>query len=245
METPAILLRVVPYQESSAILRFLTRDHGALSVMGRGVRSGGKGKGVPGLFASGSLQLQLRPQRDLQNLGSFRPHRSGLALARDLRTLGAASVLAEVVLLNPGEEADPPLFQLLLGALEALESSPGSQAPWILLGAGWVLMHHLGFSPEVERCVRCQQSLPDTEILRFHVEAGGVMCSACQGSSPSTGVGPRVGPGAREQLASLVSGRPLSEEEGLPAHLKLLRTFMEFHLGARKPLASFDFLLGS
>lgn len=243
METPAILLRVVPYQESSAILRFLTRDHGALSVMGRGVRSGGRGKGVPGLFASGALQLQLRPNRDLQNLGAFRPVRSGLALARDLRTMGAASVLAEVVLLNPGEEADPLLFELLLGALEALESSPGLQAPGILLGAGWALMDHLGFSPEVVRCVRCQESLENTELLRFHVEAGGVICTTCQSSMPRTGVGPRVGPGARKQLAALVEGRPLDGEEWTLAHLKLMRTFMEFHLGARRPLASFDFLL--
>jgi recombinational DNA repair protein (RecF pathway) len=166
-----------------------------------------------------------------------------LELGRDLRTLGAAAILAEAVLLTSGEEPDPDLYALILGALEALEREEGEHAPRILLPAGWALMEHLGFSPVLDRCAHCGSPLTGEEILTFHVALGGVVCGSCHGGPGAGRGGPRLGPSARGQLARMVTGEAQEELRGEVPHLKLLRNFMEFHLGARRPMASFDFLL--
>ena len=70
--TEAIVLHAFDYLESSRIIRLLTRDAGVQSVLARGARrSRGRDGSALDLFAEGSAQIYIKPNRDLHNLGGF------------------------------------------------------------------------------------------------------------------------------------------------------------------------------
>jgi recombinational DNA repair protein (RecF pathway) len=107
-----------------------------------------------------------------------------------------------------------------------------------VLGGLWTLIDALGFSPQVQACVRCGNLLGPEEMGRFDVVSGGVRCSACA----DVVNGPRMGPIARGQLAAMLAG-------GTPAltharqHFALVEDFIAHHV-VPKPLKSMPFLAG-
>jgi len=239
--TRAVLLRSFPYSETSRVLHFYTDTLGGVAVMGKGVRAGG-GRSGTGLasFAEGSLTVYLKPTRDLQTLREFAPTRPRRPLATDVRRFGGAAVLAELVLKHAGEDANPTLFDALSGALDRLAEVPSHAIVATLLRDGWLLVSTLGYRPVVEACVECGAALGD-EMARFDFAAGGIRCARCAHEH----VGPRLGPGARAQLAALLgTGDAIPSLDRPRAHLRLLSDFVTWHLSAGRPLSSFEVLAG-
>ena len=99
-----------------------------------------------------------------------------------------------------------------------------------------MLVTTLGYEPQIVGCIECGRTFGATEVLRFDFSGGGVRCSDCA----SDHAGPRVGPGARQQLAALLQG-VVPETLGKPrAHLRLLHDFVIFHISGSKPLKTFE-----
>ena len=99
-------------------------------------------------------------------------------------------------------------------------------------------MSSLGFHPQVDVCVVCGEPLDSEAMARFDFDAGGACCEGCwQGMT-----GPRVGPGAREQLRALLQGELPDDLSHLRAHLQLLSDFVTWHLAGGRPLDAFRFL---
>jgi recombinational DNA repair protein (RecF pathway) len=94
-----------------------------------------------------------------------------------------------------------------------------------------------GFAPQLDPCVLCGRSLNPEEMGRFDLGAGGVRCAACGEDA----AGARVGPGARRQLARLLSGEAEPPVSHARRHLALLADFVAYHVAAR-PLKSLAFL---
>jgi DNA repair protein RecO (recombination protein O) len=79
--TEAIVLHAFDYLESSRIIRLLTRESGLQSVLARGARkSRGRYGSALDLFAEGSAQIYVKPNRELHNLAGFEISRSREAL---------------------------------------------------------------------------------------------------------------------------------------------------------------------
>src|SRR5690242_6853511 len=75
--TEAIVLHAFDYLESSRIIRLLTREAGVQSTLARGARKSRARYGSAlDLFAEGSAQLYVKPNRELHNLASFEINRS-------------------------------------------------------------------------------------------------------------------------------------------------------------------------
>lgn len=239
--TRGTLLRSHPYSETSRILRFFTEDLGIVGVMARGIRStGSKGRGVPDTFAGGTLTLYVKESRDLQTFKEFATSRSRRALGRSVLRFAAASVLGEIVLRQGGEAAAPGLYDALDGGLDRIaDLDDDDQLVPALLARGWGLVSTLGYHPVLETCVACGRALADDEMGRFDLAAGGIRCPDCAGHVD----GPRIGPGARAQIAGALAGRedPLTRPR---AHLRLLSDFVTYHLAGGRPLDSFRFLAG-
>lgn len=234
--TEALLLRSHPYGETSRILRFLTRDRGILGVMARGVRSG-KGSGLA-TFAGGRLTFYHKDSRDLHTFKEFGAEKSRRGLGRHPLRLAAASVLADLVLRHGGDADAESLFDTLDRGLDALaEAEPGDIAG-ILLREGWGLITVLGYHPSLDYCPNCGDALEPDGLGRFDFEQGGVRCARCTGE----GGGPRLGPVARGQLGSLVSGTIPDDLRRPRAHLRLLSDFVTYHLAGSRELASFRVL---
>lgn len=238
VRTPAVLLRGYDYGETSRILRFYTEMYGVLSVVGRGVRGrSGKGTTTLSTFCTGELVVFVKPSRDLHTMSDFTCTRLRGGLGADVLRFAGASAAAELVLAHAEQEPHPGLFDALEGALDALEQAAGDALPGTILAALWTIIDAFGFAPQLDPCVRCGTPLGEEEVGRFDFAAGGVRCDACGRDA----AGPRIGPRARGQVASLVEGRPPAALSHLRQHLALVSDFVAYHV-ASKPLASLGFL---
>lgn len=235
--TRAILLRMHAYSESSRVLRFFSEDHGVVGVMARGIRKTARG-GAPDLFGGVDLTFHLKPGRDLHTLREVTTVHPRRGLGTDPLRLACASVLAEIVLRHHGEGESGEVFEALTRGLDRLADVQREDALAVLLLEGWGLVSSLGFHPQVDVCVVCGKALGDEAMARFDFDAGGTRCEACwQGM-----VGPRVGPGARDQLRALLAGQLPADLSHLRAHLQLLSDFVTWHLAGGRPLGAFRFL---
>ena len=238
--TPAVLLRGYDYGDSSRIFRFYTREHGLLSVIAKGVRGrSGKGGATLSNFASGDLTAYVRAHRDLHTMKDFQCVTLREDLGRDVLRFAGASASAELVLVHAEAERQPGVFEALETALDALAASPPERLPATVLAALWTITESFGFAPQLQPCVRCHAPLAESEVGRFDFGAGGIRCAACGHDT----AGPRVGPRAREQLASLLAGEVVSGLTHARQHLALVSDFIAYHVASR-PLKSLTFLGG-
>ncbi|MDA0329540.1 MAG: DNA repair protein RecO [Gemmatimonadetes bacterium] len=236
--TPAVLLRGHDYGDSSRILKFLTRDHGLVSVMARGVRGrSGKGTTTVASFASGELTAFVKSHRDLHTMKDFHCTRLREGLARDVLRFAGASAAAELVLAHAEQEPPSGLFEAVEQALNGLEEAPREDLAGRVLAGLWTITEAFGFAPQLEPCVRCDEPLGPDEIGRFDFAAGGIRCLRCGEDA----AGPRVGPVARAQLAMLLAGEVPTGLSHARQHLGLVSDFVAYHVVA-KPLKSLRFL---
>ncbi|BBM68579.1 DNA repair protein RecO [Rhodothermus marinus] len=154
IRTEAIVLRTLPYGETSLIASLFTRAKGRLSVMAKGAR-------LPGSRFGGTLQppscLQVvfyyRPTRELQTLSesSFAQYLS--ELGRNLEKLTLSLRMVELVhALLPPEEPMPEFFETFWQVLARLDAAPTrawNLLPWFQLR----LAAALGFAPRIERAL--------------------------------------------------------------------------------------------
>jgi DNA repair protein RecO (recombination protein O) len=240
VRTPAVLLRAHDYGDSSRILRFYTRDHGLVSVIARGVRGrSGKGAATLASFASGELSAFIKPNRDLHTMQDFNCARVRSGLPVEMLRFAGASAVAELVLAHTEQEPQAAVFDALEQALDRLEQTVRPELPGTVLASLWCITEAFGFAPQLDPCVRCDEPLGEGEIGRFDFAAGGVRCAECGEDA----AGPRLGPGARAQLAQLLAGEVPEGFAHPRRHLALVSDFIAYHVVSR-PLKSLRFLGG-
>lgn len=238
--TAAVLLRGHDFGDTSRILRFYTRDHGLVSVVGRGVRGRiGKGTTTLSSFASGELTAYLKAHRDLHTMKDFDCVALRPGLARDVLRFAGASAAADIVLAHAEQEPQPGLYSALEAALDRLDSVDKGDLPAAVLSGLWTIVEGFGFAPQIDSCVRCGTTFGADEVGRFDFAAGGVRCSGCAVGA----AGPLIGPRARAQLAALLAGCLPSGLTHARRHLGVVSDFVSYHVVSR-PLKSFRFLGG-
>ena len=190
----AIVLRTYKLGEADRIVVLLTKEHGKVRAVAKGVRKTGSKFGGR-LEPSSHAALQLHIGRDLdivtqaESLDVFRSIRGDLD-----RFTRASAMLEAVEQLAPGHEQNPRLFEMLLGALRTLEARDSAM---VVTGFFLKVLALEGFRPEVTRCVGCGT---EQSIVSFDVDDGGVRCSACRR-------GPAISPSALGLLRDVLGGR--------------------------------------
>lgn len=237
--TEAIVLHAFDYLESSRIIRLLTRESGVQAVLARGARkSRGRYGSALDLFAEGTAQLYVRPNRELQNLGSFEVTRSREELAHDIGRFTAASTVAELVLRFTGEESSHLLFDTVVDVLDRISRSPPEQTLEDGLAGCWRVVAVLGFTPELSSCSLCHTPLRDADETTFSSASGGIVCQSCSRLAPG---GRTLPASARAAIRSWLEGEqspPLPEPDAR-SHQRLLREFLGAHLNDDRPLRAF------
>src|SRR5258708_34644087 len=95
--TESIVLHAFDYLETSRILRLLTRDAGAQSVLARGARNSRKRFGsAMYLFAQGIAEIHVRPNRELQTLLALDVTRSRGKIRADVGRFTAPSITSAI-----------------------------------------------------------------------------------------------------------------------------------------------------
>jgi DNA repair protein RecO (recombination protein O) len=222
-----VVLRVQKLGEADRIITILTRRHGRVRAVAKGVRRT-RSKFGAAVEPFSHVDLQLYTGRNLDivvQAESLTPYGEGLA--RHYGRYTAGSAVLETAERLTAEEKEPSLrlFLLVLGALRALsprhdpERDPSLVLDAFLLRA----MSVSGYALALEDCARCGDPGPHRA---FSVPAGGAVCPACR---PAGAASPS--PAAVALMVDLLTGawdaaeasepRTRSEASGLvSAHLQ-------------------------
>jgi DNA repair protein RecO (recombination protein O) len=184
----AVVLRVHKLGEADRIVTLLTRRHGRVRAVGKGVRRTTSRFGArlePGSHVDLQLHTRLAEgqqppggQRGLdlvtqaESLGAF-----GAQLAADYPSWTAVSAICETAE-RLTEEGEPVLrlYLLVVGALRALADR--AHDPGLILDAFLVrAMSWAGWEPALRECANCGAPGPHSA---FHVAAGGAVCENCR-----------------------------------------------------------------
>ena len=237
--TEAIVLHTFHYLETSLILRLMTRDVGTQSVLARGARNSRKRFGSSlDLFAQGSAELHMRPNRDLQALTGLDVTRARPRLATDVGRFTAASMLAELVMRCSSDEPSPGLFDAVEQSFDRIAAAePGETLEAALAGA-WDVVSTLGFSPSLDRCANCEASLDPVFTVAFSHSAGGALCARCGNSAAGSR---QLPPTARNAIRSWVQGGRAADMSPIEAraHQRLLREFFQEHVSGDRELRAY------
>ncbi len=239
VSTTGIVLRTLPYRDTSLIVQILTRDRGRIGLMARGVR---KRPGAPAPFQQGTVTFYHRPARDLQTLKEFAVREARLGLARSLVRYNGAALLTELVLRTVAQDAPEEVYAALDHALDGLDQAPEPRAWPTLLAGAWRLVALLGYGPALDACSRCGRPPESDEVMRFDVSQAAFTCPDCH----TGGQGVRIGPLAREQLAAFLAGDADAAPDMAPNHVRphvgLLGDFLTYHVTGDPPLRSLQAL---
>jgi DNA repair protein RecO (recombination protein O) len=175
--TEGVVLRRVDYGEADRILTVLTREHGKIGVIARGVRkSGSRMAAHTDLFARSRMELargrgELEVLTAAQTLGSPAP----LSDARRAACAAVCAELADRVL--ESNAADEEVYDLVCGALH--DCTDDSRDPRLaLLWLTRRMIDRLGYAPQLYACASCGTALPEHSAW-FSVVAGGLLCDRC------------------------------------------------------------------
>src|SRR3954462_14007237 len=239
LATEAIVLHAFDYLESSRIIRLLTREAGVQSALARGARkSRGRYGSALDLFAEGSAQLLVKPNRELHNLAAFEIARSRSELAEEVGRFTAASTIAELALRFAGEEGSPQLYDTVSDVLDQIARAAPADTISIGLAGCWRIVAVVGFTPELTSCALCHTPLRDADETTFSASSGGVVCPTC---SRQVRGGRRLPAAARAAISHWLSTSDsvaLSDAEG-KSHQRLLREFLDAHMPDDRPLRAF------
>ena len=205
----AVVLRVHKLGEADRIVTLLTRRHGRVRAVGKGVRRTSSRFGArlePGSHIDVQLHTRLAEGQSLpggqrgleivtqtESIGAY-----GAQLASDYAAWTAVSAICETTE-RLTEEGEPALrlYLLLVGALKALvarEHDAGLILDAFLIRA----MANAGWEPALTECAKCSAPGPHAA---FNVAAGGAVCPNCR---PAGSARPR--PATVALLAALLSG---------------------------------------
>lgn len=195
-KTPCIVLSVMPYRETSSIATLLSRAHGRVSGIAKGIRR--QTASMPLALERGLLiesMLYVKPHRDLHTMGETTVLRYFSNIRTDLGRLTLRDVAFELVLKSvTASDTHGELFDFVLAFLERLETVPLTHdAPVHLLWSffyGWSF--HCGFALNLRECVRCAGGHVGTEGGSVSHEQGGLVCGGCGKNSRSSFLPPEV-----------------------------------------------------
>lgn len=139
-----IVLHTRPYRESSMILSVFTLDYGVVSLVGKGVRGGRRGRSLQPFTA---LRLGWTGRSAMGTLGGFEVETQYWFHGNKL---ASAFYLTELIYRLLGErEAHPRLYVGLKWALDSMESGPSR----VLRSFEKLLLEELGYGLDFERDV--------------------------------------------------------------------------------------------
>jgi DNA repair protein RecO (recombination protein O) len=237
--TPAIVLHAFPYGDTSKIARLATRDHGVQSVIAKGaMRPRNPFGACLQTLSAGTARFHFRPHRELHTLAGFDVGDQHASLAGDLARYSAAAALAELVLRFAEAEPQPDVFDVLAHGLDALTHAESGQVPYVALAALWLEVSVLGFSPQVDSCVRCGGALGPQ--AQFSLPEGGLLCLRCGGGG-AHGALDRADQAALAAFATGAADGAAIPARHLAAHRRLLARFVRRHVADERELPALAF----
>ena len=231
-----VVLRTYKLRESDRIVVFHTAEHGKVRAVAKGVRKT-KSKFGARLEPMSHVSLLLYRGRELDIVSQAEAVEplSPMLSSLDRASQGLAAIEA-VDQLSLEREPNPQLYRMLVGVLRTIASAP---SPLNVAAFYWKLLASEGLRPELDQCVRCGESEPDTQFVAFDLNEGGVLCRSCRS-------GQAISPGALTILREILGGQlvqALARDESPITHevSSMATRALEFHIERRlKAVAMFE-----
>jgi DNA repair protein RecO len=221
LKDSALLLRRIPYSDTSLICHFLTRDHGRVTLMARGARR-----------AKSPMRAALAPLHEL-NI-SWRPGRTGMGTlvdvdrsdklldeSRDYEGLELCAVASTLF-----QEGDPHGYVEVMEALALMQERSATTS---LCAGLWQLLMSSGWVGDFTHCWGCGIESNADSIMSWH--GCQLICSSC-------GHGMTVSAGMRKGLAAQMKSANVSlSRNDLSSWQRMIQDVLRQH--GVKPPASF------
>jgi len=216
-QQPAYVLHARPYRETSLLLECLTRDHGRVGVVARGVR------GERARLRRSQLEPFQPLALDLLQRGELATLLSAEVLGVPPRLVGERGVaglyLNELVVrLTARQDVQPALFDAYARTL--LRLADDDPVGWTLRRFERDLLQAIGYGLQLRHEVGSDASLQPSVHYRYDVEQGALRCAP--------GV-PHALRGA--DLLALADDRMPEDRAGMAALRRLMREVIRYHLG--------------
>jgi DNA repair protein RecO (recombination protein O) len=236
----AVVLRVHKLGEADRIVTLLTRRHGRIRAVGKGVRRTMSRYGAR-LEPGSHIDVQLHTRIAEPDADRGHPRNPGLDLVTQVESVDnygarlssdypawtAAVAICETAERLTAEEGEPALRQYLLvvGALKSLAA--GEHDPSLILDAYLIRsMSQEGWEPALDDCAVCSASGPHAA---FHIAAGGVVCPNCRPAGSA-----RPQPASIRLMSALLSGDWLFADAAADANCReasgLIAAHLQWHL---------------
>jgi DNA repair protein RecO (recombination protein O) len=222
-----VVLRVHKLGEADRIITLITRRHGKVRAVARGVRRT-KSRFGARLEPFGHVDVQFYTGRTLdvvtqvQTVDAF-----GMTIVDDYPRYTAGCAVLETADRLAVEEGEPALrlYLLVAGALRALAA--GERDPSLVLDAFLIrAMGYAGWAPAIMECARCAEPGPHRA---FSIQAGGAVCVRCRPPGSASPAGETI-----VLLAALLDGDwPAVELTGAASRREasgLVAALVQWHL---------------
>jgi DNA repair protein RecO len=178
-KTRALVLKIIPYRESSCIVHLFTEAHGLIHGIAKGIR---RSKSKQDILERGyliELIVYIKLTRDLHTVSAvhviefFPAIRSNL-IKSALRDAAFETILAAITV----TDFHPELYAFFQKFLEYLEQSSEKECH---PAAIWLFYHrfaqHMGFGLDLQHCITCGNELNGDAVLVMN--KGGLECKEC------------------------------------------------------------------
>lgn len=223
----AVVLRTQKLGEADRIITILTRDHGRVRCVAKGVRRT-KSKFGSRLEPGSHIDVQLYVGRTFDTVTQVEAIENyGEVVSRDYQRWTIASAILETAERFTSQEREPALqeYHLVVGGLKALAEDRHHAS--LILDA--FLLRSLaigGYAPSMTICSRCEKPGPHRY---FSLVGGGSVCVDCRPSACAT-----PAPETLELMASLLSGdwakANNSEGKNRREASGLIAAYLQWHL---------------
>lgn len=171
-----VVLRTYKLREADRIIVMVSDTHGKVRAVAKGVRKTKSRLGAR-LEPLTHVSLLLYEGRELDIVSQAEAIEHFSAIRADLDRLTHASALLEVVdHLAQERKADVRLYEMLVGALRALNER---DAPALVGAFFWKLLAHEGYEPSLDVCVSCAGEVDAAGEHGFDATGAGVLCRSC------------------------------------------------------------------
>ena len=223
----AVVLRTQKLGEADRIVTMLTREHGRIRAVAKGVRRTKSKFGArlePGSYID--VQLYVGKTFDIvtqvESIANY-----GETVSHDYQRWTVASAILETAERFTSQEHEPalPEFHLVVGGLKALAENRYDSS--LILDA--FLLRSLaigGYAPSMTICSRCETEGPHRY---FSLVGGGSVCMDCRPSACAT-----PAPETLELMAALLSGNwevtDMTERKHRREASGLIAAYLQWHL---------------
>ena len=170
------MLRKLDYGEADRIFTLLTRAHGKVGAIAKGVRRP-ESKLGPSLELYGHIDVLLAKGRGQLDVVAQVQRVPGMRITGDVEAMSHAALIAELAE-RACEDRHPldGIYELTVMALQELagETDPRRASAYFMMAA----LDLLGYAPQLGVCASCEKPLA-AKPAAFSPSAGGFLCDEC------------------------------------------------------------------